>query len=116
MQPSVLSASSITSDKVVNDAGEHLGKIEDLMIDLESGRIAYAVISFGGFIGAGDKLFAVPWEAFQISFHDKKFILNVPKEDLKMAPGFDKNHWPEAADNSWLQEVYEYYNCTPFWT
>jgi len=115
MQPTVLSASTITSDQVVNSEGEHLGKMHDLMIDLDSGRIAYAVMSFGGFMGAGDKLFAIPWESFDISFHDKKFILNVPKEKLKQAPGFDKDHWPAAADYRWLEEVYTYYGCTPFW-
>jgi len=115
MQPTVLSASTITSDQVTNDEGEHLGKMHDLMIDLDSGRIAYVVMSFGGFMGAGDKLFAVPWEAFQVSFHDKKFILNVPKEKLKQAPGFDKDRWPAAADYRWLGEVYAYYGCTPFW-
>jgi sporulation protein YlmC with PRC-barrel domain len=115
MQPTVLSAGTITSDQVVNDAGEHLGKMQDIMIDLDSGRIAYAVMSFGGFMGTGDKLFAVPWEAFQVSFQDKNFILNVPKEKLKQAPGFDKNNWPAVANYTWLPEVYEYYGCTPFW-
>lgn len=115
MKPQVLSASSITDDKVVNDAGEHLGNIQDLMIDLESGRIAYVVLSFGGLLGVGNKLFAIPWEVFKISFHDKKFVLDVPKEKLKEAPGFDKNNWPDSADWRWLEDVYRYYGCTPFW-
>ena len=63
--PLFLTSRTITGDKVINMAGEHLGKIEDLMIDLGNGRIAYAVLSFGGFLGFGNKLFAVPWEALQ---------------------------------------------------
>ncbi|MCO5381646.1 MAG: PRC-barrel domain-containing protein [Methanosarcina barkeri] len=59
--PQFLSASTIKGDKVVNRAGEDLGKIEELMIDLEDGRVAYAVLSFGGFLGMGNKLFAIPW-------------------------------------------------------
>jgi sporulation protein YlmC with PRC-barrel domain len=112
-KPQILSSTSITSDKVVNDAGEDLGKMEDLMIDIDAGQIAYAVVSFGGLFG--NKLFAVPWSAFQISFHDKKFVLNVPKEELKNAPGFDKDNWPEQPDMKWLEEVYRYYGCDPYW-
>jgi len=116
MQHKLLSATRITSDKVVNDAGEHLGNIHDLMVDLDSGRITYAAVSFGGFLGASEKLFAVPWEAFLVSSDDKTFILNVPKQKLMEAPGFDKNHWPDAGDTKWLEEVYRYYGCAPFWT
>lgn len=112
-RPKLLSATSITRDKVVNDAGEELGKIEDLMLDIDEGRISYAVVAFGGPLK--QKLFAVPWPAFQISFHDKKFVLNVPKEKLNDAPGFDKGNWPEEPNSQWLEEVYRYYGCEPYW-
>src|SRR5262245_1280011 len=62
----VLSADTLTGDKVVNAAGEDLGKIEDFMLDVESGRIRYAVLSFGGVLGLGSKLFAVPPEALTV--------------------------------------------------
>ena len=61
--PNVLSATAVIGDSVVNRAGESLGKIEELMLDLEKGRVAYAILSFGGFMGMGEKLFAVPFEA-----------------------------------------------------
>jgi sporulation protein YlmC with PRC-barrel domain len=64
IHPRVLSASTLEGDKVTNAEGENLGEVKELMIDLESGRVAYAVLEFGGFLGLGDKLFAVPWEAF----------------------------------------------------
>ena len=68
--PDFLSASTLKGDKVVNRAGEDLGKIEELMIDLRDGRIAFAVLSFGGFLGMGDKLFAIPWQAINASWQN----------------------------------------------
>ena len=109
-----LSASTIKGDKVVNRAGEDLGKIEELMIDLEDGRIAYAVLSFGGFLGMGNKLFAIPWKALSLRPHEHSFILNVDKEILEKAEGFDKDHWP-VIDRGWLGSMYIYYGHKPYW-
>lgn len=114
--PEVLSASTIMSDKVVNAKGEDLGKIEDLMIDLSRGRISYVVLSFGGFLGIGDKLFAIPWEALTLDAENKRFILNVDKERLEKAPGFNKDNWPKAPVNEWLVDVYTFYGYQPYWT
>ena len=101
--PKVLTASILKGDKVTNTKGEDLGTVEEIMLDLERGRVAYVVLSFGRVNWMpNDKLFAVPWDALSISFHDKKFILNVSKETLKSAPGFNRNKWPEVADFSWL--------------
>ena len=111
----VLSASTLKGDKVVNLRGEDLGNIEDLMIDLERGRIAYAVLSFGGFLGMGDKLFAIPWEALTVDTKEKRLVLNVDKELLKRAPGFDKNNWPDMTDQTWGNSVYNYYGYKPYW-
>jgi sporulation protein YlmC with PRC-barrel domain len=111
----VLSAGTLKGDKVVNLQDEDLGKIEDLMIDLERGRIAYAVLSFGGFLGMGDKLFAIPWDALTVDTGNKRLVLNVDKELLKRAPGFDKNHWPDMTDPAWGAELYGYYGYRPYW-
>jgi sporulation protein YlmC with PRC-barrel domain len=113
--PKVLTASILKGDKVTNTKGEDLGTVEEIMLDLEHGRIAYVVLSFGRVNWMpNDKLFAVPWEALSISFHDKKFILNVSKETLKSAPGFNRNKWPEVADFSWLaKDVPVPLNVTP---
>src|ERR1019366_5392291 len=101
LEPKVLAADTLTGDKVVNHQREDLGKIEHLMIDLATGRIAYAVLSFGGFLGMGDKLFAIPWSALKVDTVEKQFVLNLDKEALKSAPGFDKDHWPNMADLGW---------------
>src|SRR3990172_4561231 len=96
----VLATTSIIGNKVINTSGEQLGTIKELMIDLEDGQIAYAVLSFGGFLGLGDKLFAIPLEALTFgsrSSEDQTVILDVDREVLKNAPGFDKDHWPDNA-------------------
>lgn len=105
-----LSSTSIQGTNVVNLRGESLGEIQDLMIDPESGRVIYAVLDFGGFLGIGDKLFAVPMQAFTIDRENERFTLNVTKERLENAPGFDKSNWPTTANNTFLDSVYSYYN------
>jgi sporulation protein YlmC with PRC-barrel domain len=111
----VLGASTLKGDKVINLQGENLGDIQEIMIDLERGRVAYAVLSFGGFLGLGDKLFAIPWEALTIDMAEKRFVLNVDKELLKRAPGFDKDRWPDMTDPAWGAELYTYYGYKPYW-
>lgn len=105
----VLSASTLAGDSVTNPEGEDLGRIEDLMVNTETGEIAYAVLSFGGFMGMGDKLFAIPMKAMRLDTENKKFVLNVPKERLKNAPGFDKDNWPDMADTTWSSGITDYY-------
>ncbi len=114
-EPKVLAADTLKGDKVVNHQREDLGKIENLMIDLASGRIAYAVLSFGGFMGMGDKLFAIPWSALTVDTVEKQFILNVDKELHKKATGFDKDHYPNMADRAWATKTFSYYGAKPYW-
>lgn len=111
----VLSGSSLKGDKVVNYKGEDLGKIEEIMIDLDRGRVAYAVLSFGGFLGLGDKLFAIPWQAITVDTVKKQLILNADKALLEKAPGFDKDNWPDMADLSLGTTLYGYYGYKPYW-
>lgn len=113
--PNVLSTSAIIGDRVVNLAGENLGKIEELMLDLEKGRVAYAVLSFGGLLGMGEKLFAIPFEALKLDASREHFTLDVNKDKMKNAPGFDKNHPPKASDRTWGTEVYKFYGYKPYW-
>lgn len=92
-----LTASSLIGDNIFNPAGETLGKIKDIMIDIIEGRILYVIVEFGGFLGMNQKLFAVPMQALQLAKeHKNAFILNETKESLKSYPGFDKEHWPET--------------------
>jgi sporulation protein YlmC with PRC-barrel domain len=117
MTPIALSASTLIGDDVQNSKGEKLGKIEEIMLDLTAGRVLYAVLSFGGFLGIGDKLFAIPWEALIIDTAEEVVIFDIEKEVLEDAPGFDKDDWPAIApeDDAWLVSVYEYYHYDPYW-
>jgi hypothetical protein len=110
-----MSAASLASDAVRNKTGEKVGSITDIMIDLPSGRVAYAVLSFGGFLGFGEKLFAIPWEALTLDEDNKWFILDVDKGTLENAPGFDKDNWPDMADASWSTDIHNYYGQKPYW-
>ena len=113
--PDVMAADTLQGDDVINLQGEKLGSIEDIMLDVGSGRVAYAVLSFGGILGMGDKLFAIPWSALTLDADRKCFVLDIPKDRLQGAPGFDKDHWPSMADESWASQVYSYYNQQPYW-
>src|SRR5919197_6711062 len=111
----VLSASSLTGDSVKNAAGENLGKVDEIMIAIPSGRVAYAVLSFGGVLRMGNKLFAVPWELLTVDEDRKCFILDVDKATLENAPGFDKDNWPDMAEISWGTRIYGHYGRRPYW-
>jgi sporulation protein YlmC with PRC-barrel domain len=92
----VLTATSIIGDKVENAKGEDIGKIKDIMIDIHYGKIEYVVIEFGGFLGFGEKLFAIPFSALKLNTRNEDFVLDVDKKFLDSAPGFDKYLWPET--------------------
>jgi sporulation protein YlmC with PRC-barrel domain len=100
----VLAASTLAGDVVENSAGEGLGKIDEIMIDIPTGRVAYAVLSFGGRMG--NKLFAMPWDVLKVDEDRKCFILDVDKRPLENAPGFDKHNWPDLADPSFGRAPY----------
>ena len=109
-------ASKVIGADVENAQGEDLGKIEDVVLDPQEGRVAYAVLSFGGFLGLGEKYFALPWSALTAKAgEDDTLILNVDKEKLQNAPGFNRNSWPDMADRTWGQEIHSYYGVAPYW-
>jgi hypothetical protein len=111
-----LGASTLRHDKVVNLEGHDIGRIEELMIDVVSGRVAYAVLSFGGILGVGGKLFALPWSTLTIDEAKKRFVVNVDKQTLEAMQGFDKEHWPDLGDLDYAQGVYRQWGATPYWT
>jgi sporulation protein YlmC with PRC-barrel domain len=103
-----LTASSITGDKVVNNKGEQLGEIVEIMIDLSNGTIDYFVIEFGGFLGIGIKYFAIPCRLLKVDAEKKVFVFNQSKEELEKAPGFDMEHWPDT--NIHFDEAQSYWS------
>jgi sporulation protein YlmC with PRC-barrel domain len=111
--PSLMGADTLIGNDVVNHEDDDLGDIKEIMLDMRTGRVAYAVLSFGGFLGMGEKLFAVPWQALQLDTVNKRFVLNVSKERLKNAPGFDADHWPDMTDVTWINEIHSFYGTEP---
>ena len=104
-----LSATTLIGDKIENVQQESLGDLKDIMLDTAGGKIEYAVLSYGGILGMGDKLFAVPWSALTVNHERKTLVLNVSKDRLKDAPGFDKDNWPNFADAAFAQTLNTYY-------
>lgn len=111
--PALMGADTLLGNDVCNNEGDSLGDIKEFMVDMASGKIAYAVLSFGGLLGLGDKLFAVPWGALSLDTVHKRFKLNVSKEALKKAPGFNKDRWPSMSDKTWAGGVHKFYG-TPY--
>jgi len=105
----VLKGSDLIGMKVEGTDGKKLGTIKDLVINPIDGDVDYAVLDYGGFLGVNDKYFAVPWEALKISDDRKKALLNVSKQDLKQAPGFNKKHWPDLSARDQTIVIYEFY-------
>lgn len=104
-----LSATSLIGDSIKNPQDESLGDLKELMIDLNNGSISYAVIAFGGIMGMGEKLFAVPWQSLSVNHADKCLILDVAKDRLKDAPGFDKDNWPDFGSATFAEQHNTYY-------
>ncbi len=107
--PRLMGADTLIGNDVYNYQDEDLGDIKEIMLDVHSGEIAYVVLSFGGFLGMADKLFAVPWSVLKLDTVNKRFQLNVEKARLESAPGFDKNDWPDMADPAWQATINSYY-------
>jgi sporulation protein YlmC with PRC-barrel domain len=129
-QPERMSESASTTDRVYrasqligatvsNAQGEKLGQIEDVVIDPVDADVAYAVLSFGGFLGMGEKYFAIPWNALTINTDAEGeldyLVLGVDKDTLQNAPGFDKSNWPNMASLRWGEEIHAYYGQQDEW-
>ncbi|HJU99169.1 MAG TPA: PRC-barrel domain-containing protein [Burkholderiaceae bacterium] len=107
--PDLMGAGTVIGDPVRNLKGEHLGQIREIMLDMRSGTIAYAVMAHGGVFHLGAKLFAVPWQALTLDPAHKGFTLNIDKQRLDEAPGFDPDHWPNMANPAWAAQIHQYY-------
>lgn len=107
-----VSASTVIGTDVKNLQDENLGKIEEIMLDVINGRVMYAVLSFGGFLGLGNKLFAIPWQALRYDHAANAYRLAADKERLKNAPGFDKDEWPDTTDAAWSNGLHEFYGVS----
>jgi sporulation protein YlmC with PRC-barrel domain len=112
-----ITVSSLTGKHVRNTAGEDLGTVDEVILDIPSGRAIYAILSTGGFLGLGGKMLAVPWSAFRIEEGEgePRPMLDVDRKTLENAPAFDKDKWPDLADSAMGREIHEHYGQTPWW-
>lgn len=115
MSVNALSAGTLTGDSVKNKSDEQLGTVEEIMIDLDHGQVAYVVMAAGGFLGLGEKYFAVPWSLLEVDTERHHVVVDLDKDAIENAPGFDKDNWPDTSDGGWLDEVYVYYDVAPYW-
>ena len=106
-----LTASSIVGDPVHNVQGEKLGVIDNLMVNVQTGMIEYAVLEFGSFLGIGGKLFAIPFTSMRVDPEQKGFVIDRDREFLEKMPGFDRNHWPDTNDH-YYNEVNMYWRLS----
>jgi sporulation protein YlmC with PRC-barrel domain len=111
--PRLMGADTLIGEDVYNLQDENVGDIKEVMLDMQTGEVAYAVLSFGGILGLGEKLFAVPWEYLSIDTVNKRFLLDVDKAQLKQAPGFDKDNWPDMGDADWTNAVQTFFGTRP---
>jgi sporulation protein YlmC with PRC-barrel domain len=111
--PELMGADTLIGDHVHNMQDEHLGEIKEIMLDMRTGKIAYAVMSSGGVLSIGEKLFAVPWEALKLDTENKQFRLDIEKERIDNAPGFDTGNWPDMANPQWKSQIHSYYGMPP---
>lgn len=111
--PGTVRASQLIGTNIQNSQGESVGEINDLVLDSKTGKIRFVALTYGGFLGVGNKLFAVPFEAFQAKHdpndpndpNDFVLVLNVTQEQLKGAQGFDKDHWPNFANRTFTEDL-----------
>ena len=111
----IVPVSRLKQYDVVNLNGEDLGQVQNFMLDIKEGRIAFVVVSFGGILGLSDRWFALPWEILSWSPQHNRFMLNMPRKVLESAQGIDKDKWPDEIDLSWLNSCYAHFGCAPYW-
>jgi sporulation protein YlmC with PRC-barrel domain len=110
----IVPAKKVIGSDVIDANSEYLGVVEDLVVDAGAGRIVYAVLSFGGVIGRGDKCFAIPWSSFQFHLPEVCVVLNVDKKLLESAPGFHRGDWPDMTDSTWGTSIHKHYGLAPY--
>jgi len=109
----LISAATLSGERVLTRRGEVIGNVSELMLDVQRGRIAYAVVAHGGFMGIGERLHAIPWRALHAE--GDCLVLDAERSTFLAAPGFDKEHWPHTPDAAWHHALHRHYRCRPYW-
>lgn len=112
---SLIGADKVDGTAVYDPSGERLGTIHDVMIDKVSGRVAYAVLSFGGFLGLGEKYHPLPWNTLKYDTSLGGYVTGLSKEQLEGAPAYDEGDDPAWGDRAYEKSVHDYYGVPPYW-
>lgn len=115
VSPPLYKMSTIIGRAVESQHGNEVGQISEVVMEATTGNVAYAVVASDGFVGLGEKLFAIPWRALQQPIAAQTFRLDMTEEQLKQAPGFDKDNWPDLEDRHWGDTIHAYYGQSPYW-
>ena len=111
----LIAADKVEGTKVCNAQGDKLGSIENVMIDKMSGKVAYAVMSFGGFLGMGEKRHALPWSVLKYDTNQDGYVVNLDKKTLETAPTYEPGQVVDWNDRAWGKRVHEHYHANPYW-
>ena len=111
----VISASKVTGTSVYNTDGDLLGEINDVMLDKRFGKIAYAVMSFGGFLGIGERYHPLPWATLKYDTRQGGYVVGLTLEQLQGAPTFGADERPAWGDRAYETSIHEYYKAAPYW-
>jgi len=111
----LIAAAQVEGTKIYNRAGESLGSVEDVIIDKMSGKVAYAVVSFGGFLGIGERHYPLPWEKLTYDTNMGGFFVDLDRSMLENAPSYTDEGTVGWDDQAWGRHVYEYYGTRPYW-
>ncbi|MEX3934265.1 PRC-barrel domain-containing protein [Paraburkholderia phymatum] len=114
--PDVMAAAALDGNTVLSADGDDVGKIKEIMLDVHTGHIAYAVLASGGFLGIGGKLLAIPWAMLTLDTSRERFVVSASSGQIRNAPGFDKDNWPAMANPDWAATVHAYYGSKPYWS
>ncbi|MBP2296712.1 PRC-barrel domain-containing protein [Azospirillum rugosum] len=114
-KPRVVAADDLAKAKLHSPNGEEMGSISELVVDPDTGRVAYAVVELGGFLGLGQRNFPVPWTLVQATQNGDGYVLNVPKDRLTAAPQFTNSNRPDMSDRQWAMALHTYYGVQPYW-
>jgi len=110
----LMGADTLIGEQVYNKKDEELGEIKEIMLDMRTGQVGYAVLGLGGWFSYGERLFAVPWKALQLDAANHRFILDIDQNRLQSAPSFDKDQWPDTEDPNWVREINSFYGTEPY--
>ena len=111
----LISAGKVQGTNVYNTQGDSLGELYDVMIDKRSGKIAYAVMSFGGILGVGNSYHPLPWNTLKYDTRQGGYVVGITKEQLEGAPAFKRDDAPAWGDRAYEQGIHDYYKAAPYW-